>query len=96
MASGTFQREISFDGPDVNPQDTLRLSNQLAAVLSIMQDHHWRTLEEIQSELLKLRIAATTQGVSARLRDLRKPRFGSHEVDRRRRTQAVWEYRLVR
>ena len=38
--------------------------------------------------------AASEASVSARLRDLRKPRFGGHTVERRRRTQSVWEYRL--
>jgi hypothetical protein len=33
--------------------------------------------------------------ISARLRDFRKEQFGKHVVERRRRSQGQWEYRLI-
>jgi hypothetical protein len=73
--------------------DRDRLAAQLERVRRLMQDGEWRTLFEIE--------AATgdpVQSISARLRDLRKERFGSHTVNRRRRgpeRYGLFEYRLV-
>jgi hypothetical protein len=32
--------------------------------------------------------------ISARIRDLRKPKFGGHTVERRHVSKGLWEYRL--
>lgn len=37
---------------------------------------------------------AAVASISARLRDLRKPKFGGYVVERRRRTVGTWEYRV--
>lgn len=82
-----------FDGSTYSPgHDAERLGTQLVRVLSLMADGQWRTLPEIQS-----RVGGSESGVSARLRDLRKERFGAHTVDRRRRggRGGVYEYRLI-
>jgi hypothetical protein len=43
-----------------------------------------------------LLVRATETGISARLRDLRKPKFGGYTVEIRRRSDGgLWEYRLV-
>lgn len=81
----------SFDGETYEPaRDETRLNVQLRAVRDLMADGKWRTLERI----------ATATGhpeasVSARLRDLRKPRFGGHTVERRYVGDGLWEYRLA-
>lgn len=80
-----------FDGETYNhAQDGERLNAQLQRVRDLMKDGRWRTLSEI---------AAATHdpesSVSARLRDLRKERFGKHTVDRRRKSRGLYEYRLV-
>lgn len=67
-----------FDGKTYAPSDGPRLGRQLAQVASLMRDGQWRT----------------TQSVSARLRDLRKPRYGSHPVERRRVSAGVFQYRV--
>jgi hypothetical protein len=87
------QSEIEFDGKTyVNDLDQQRLSGQLLAVHSLMSDHQWRTLAEIVCLLGK----GSETGVSARLRDLRKPRFGSLTVEsRRRQPGGLWEYRIT-
>ncbi len=71
-------------------RDARRLSGQHARVLACMRDGIYRTLAEIA--------AATGDpeaSVSARLRDLRKDRFGAHEVERRYVKDGLWAYRLI-
>ena len=82
-----------FDGATYDKAlDQPRLGRQVLAVLALMQDGRWRTLREIADV-----IEAPEASVSARLRDLRKDRFGQYVVDRRRRgepSRGAWEYRL--
>jgi hypothetical protein len=85
---------IRFDGASYDAAaDEARLTGQLQRVFECMKDGRWRTLGELH------RIAGATEAsVSARLRDLRKPRFGGHTVNRRargERSQGVFEYQLI-
>jgi hypothetical protein len=87
-----LQGELRFDGTTYDPpQDRERLTAQLAQVRALMADGRWRTLAAIA-----MRTGAPEASVSARLRDLRKPRFGGYRVDRRRVTDGhgLHEYRL--
>ncbi len=81
-----------FDGATYQPdKDQARLGAQLQRVLVVMQvGGRWRTLQEIAS------ITGDPEAsVSARIRDLRKPKFGGHQVEHRRRDGAgLWEYKL--
>lgn len=83
-----------FDGETFDAElDEDRLSKQLHRVRQLMRDHKWRTLHEISSV-----VEAPAQSVSARLRDLRKKKFGGFEVKRRRRgdpKSGVWEYQML-
>jgi 6-phosphogluconate dehydrogenase (decarboxylating) len=81
-----------FDGETFSSElDGTRLSSQLAAVKDLMSDGQWRSLQAIATE-----VGAPTASVSARLRDLRKPKFGGHDVQRRRPSfGGTHEYRLV-
>ena len=83
-----------FDGPELTREDEGRLGKCLAGVLGVMSDGQWRTFAEIQARLEGMEILASEAGVSARLRDLRKPKFGGFVVEKRRRSAGVWEYRL--
>ena len=77
---------ITFD----SDFDLDRLNAQAKRVYVVMSDNQWHTLAEIA--------AATNDpesSVSARLRDLRKPRFGGFTVNRRRRSVGTWEYSLA-
>jgi hypothetical protein len=89
----TDQTEMYFDGRTYKSEhDKARLSGQLLRVLEVMNDGEWRTLRELSDEA-----DGSEASVSARLRDLRKPRFGARIVERRRRGQAtrgIHEYRL--
>ena len=80
-----------FDGATFNQKrDGSRLFAQLHDVRGLMLDAQWRTLGEIA--------AATGHpeaSVSARLRDLRKPRWGSHRVERQYVERGLYRYRVI-
>lgn len=81
-----------FDGATYQAdKDQARLTGQLLRVLKAMQDGGpWLTLAEIADET-----GDPEASISARIRDLRKKRFGGYEVEHRRRHGAgLWEYRL--
>lgn len=78
-----------FDGPHLEPADQRRLNTALARVEALMADSEWHTLREIADYA-----DCSEAGASARLRDIRKVRFGGKQVDLRRRTPGVYEYRL--
>ncbi len=82
-----------FDGPTFDPaEDGPRLNRQLQLVRDLMADGRWRTLGEIAAA-----VGCPEASVSARLRDLRKEKFGGHQVDRERvpGQNGLWRYRLV-
>lgn len=80
-----------FDGPDVTPADTQRLAGHLARVRALMADGQWRTLAAIAAAC-----GCSEASASARLRDLRKRRHGSHVIARQRTTQpGLFLYRMV-
>ncbi len=85
---------MGFEGQTFNPgHDDTRLGTQLERVKGLMSDTSWRTLSEIRSQT-----GGSEAGISARLRDLRKTKFGGHTVLRRRRgvpSRGLWEYRLL-
>lgn len=98
IALAPVQRDLftapppSFDGKTFEPeQDGARLNAQMRRVGALMADGQWRTLAEIEA-----RTGDPQASVSARLRDLRKAKFGQHTVDRRRRSPGTFEYRVVR
>ena len=55
-----------------------------------MLDHEWHTLYG-----LSLTTLAPEASVSARLRDLRKQKYGAHTIERRHIGSGLWEYRLA-
>ena len=56
-----------------------------------MADGQEHTLAELANG-----IGCTEAAASARIRDLRKARFGAHEVERRRVSGGLFVYRLAR
>ncbi len=82
-----------FDGGTYNDRkDRTRLKSQLDRVFYLMKDGKYRTLDEIQGE-----VGGSVPAVSARLRDLRKKKFGGFIVERKRRIgqNGLFEYRLI-
>ena len=79
-----------FDGETYESDlDHGRLAAQLHAVRQFMADGQWRRLAEISEA-----VGAPEASVSARLRDLRKDKFGAHAVARRRCAPGTFEYRV--
>ena len=80
-----------FDGATYEPErDQARLSRQARLVLDVMLDGNWLTLAEIA------RVTGCPEAsVSARLRDLRKWRYGRRTIERRYVKDGLHEYRLV-
>jgi hypothetical protein len=89
-----MQGDFDFSGATYERQfDQGRLNAQLQRVYACMRDGVWRTLGEISATT-----ADPPASVSARLRDLRKKRFGEHTVERRARgdrQRRLFEYRLL-
>lgn len=84
------QIPLRFDGPGLEPFDIERLGGQLRRVYELLSTGEWYTLARL-AELVR----GSEAGVSARLRDLKKRRFGSHLIEKRRviEGRGLWEYR---
>ncbi len=82
----------AFDGKTYNPgRDYVRLNGQLKKVFELMKDGNWRQLDWIHRA-----VGGSEASISARLRDLRKPKYGAHTVERRHIRNGLFEYRLTR
>lgn len=55
-----------------------------------MSDAKWRTLGEVAKET-----GAPEASISARLRDLRKEKFGGYLVERKYHGDGLWAYRVM-
>lgn len=91
----TLQRMPHFDGKTYEPEhDHKRLGKQMQAVKMLMSDGRFRTLLAIS------RITGYPEAsVSARLRDLRKAKFGGYTIERRsigERKNGLFDYRMVK
>lgn len=71
-------------------RDGARLHRQHNRVLALVRDGEWRSLGAIAEAT-----GDPEASVSARLRDLRKPKFGAHTIERRYVSRGFFEYRLV-
>lgn len=84
-------RAEAFDGRTYAPdRDYKRLHGQLLAVFELMKDGKWRTLADISGK-----VEGSEASLSARLRDLRKDKYGSHQVERERIEGGLFKYRLT-
>jgi hypothetical protein len=82
---------VYFDGDTfVDDRDGERLAKQLGSVYSVMSDKEWHTIPELAYVL-----RAPEASISARLRDLRKKKFGGHIVEREYVVRGLWKYRVA-
>ena len=75
--------------------DEARLTGLRKAIYELMGDGKYRTHGEMKAAIGH----GSENGISAKLRDLRKKEFGSHTVIKRRRgnpNDGCWEYKLIR
>lgn len=85
-----FNRPL-FDGETFDEErDGNRLLKQLGKVSAIMSDGRWHTLAELADKT-----GNPEASLSARLRDLRKKRFGGHIVERQFVRRGLFKYRMV-
>ncbi len=81
----------TFDGATFDQaRDGSRLNAQLQRVLKVMEDGKARFLHELAAEA-----DAPEASVSARLRDLRKPKFGGYTIVREYVSAGLWSPRSV-
>ena len=83
-----------FNGPAYDAMlDNTRLGQQIKRVFDVMWDHAFRTLAEIRE------ITGDPEAsISAQLRHLIKPRFGSFVKNKQRRgdeKRGLWEYQIL-
>ena len=91
MNSSQLDLIPQFDGATFQPErDGYRLTRQLDRVKELMLDGQWRSLSDITSV-----VGGSEAGVSARLRDLRKPRNGAFVVNKRYVDDGLFEYQLL-
>jgi hypothetical protein len=80
-----------FDGATYNEaRDGARLRSQLERVKAALSDGQWWTLAQLARAS-----GGSEASVSARLRDLRKDRFGAHVIERQHVECGLWSYRMV-
>jgi hypothetical protein len=83
-------KATAFDGKTYQPEeDHARLKTQLWRVFQLMSDGNFRTLEEIAFVT-----GGSEASVSARLRDLRKDKYGAREIERQRVNGGLFRYRM--
>lgn len=86
------QPELRFDGQTIDEDDgaPARLTGQALRVWDCVKDGSWWTLATLATAA-----RGSEAAVSARLRDLRKPRWGAHTVEREHLGAGVWRYRVI-
>jgi hypothetical protein len=69
-----------------------------AMVFDILNGAQWWMPWELCAEIKKRHnVMVSDSSITARIRDLRKERFGSHVIERRKRQDSTaYEYRLVK
>ena len=88
----TLRVGADFDGDTYEPHlDKVRLTGMLERVFAVMADGRWHTLSELSRNC-----HGSEASISARIRDLRKDKFGAFMVERERVKQGLFRYRLVR
>ena len=90
--SSIEQPVLNFDAVAGPTAETLN-----AYVLAVLSDGQWYMPWEICAEILKTKgIRFSDSSCTARLRDLRKAKYGSHTIEKRRRQESTaYEYKLV-
>lgn len=80
-----------FAGSDYQPKrDGARLTLQLERVYNVLRSGYWYTLGEIAEQT-----GDPEASISAQLRHLRKPQFGSHNIEKRYVCNGLYQYRLA-
>ena len=82
-----------FDGAVYNStRDRERLTGQLHSIFMLMSDGNYRTVNEIHEQL-----GYPHASISAQLRNLKKPKFGGHGLEKKRvfEDSALWTFKII-
>lgn len=77
------------------PRDYHRLNRQMIQVYTVVADEEWWQIQPIQQKIVDYGIWAEQTSISARLRDFRKAKFGSHGMIKENLGGGLWQYRLT-
>jgi predicted transcriptional regulator len=90
---------VEYNGPEFDghtydrDEDYQRLGHQIRRVFDVMKDGAWRSLQDLTRQT-----GDPEASVSARIRDLRKDKFGKWIITRQRmvsgKGRGSWIYRL--
>lgn len=83
-------KAIRFDGPEIAKADTVRLTGQCLKVFDIMKHGGSWTLAQLSEAS-----GYPQASISARIRDFRKHRFGSHTIERTNHGDGLFSYKLI-
>jgi len=83
------KRQLSL----LNPTDKKRLGGQREQIRIVMVDGAWRSLPDLAAAIFAA--DSSIPSISARLRDLRKAKFGSYILDKREPRAGYFEYQLT-
>ena len=87
-----YVAQSDFDGKTIHTErDAIRLRRLYDRVFAVMSDGKPHTLAEIAQKA-----HGSEASVSARLRDMRKPKFGGHNVETEYISDGLFQYRLVK
>ncbi len=82
---------MPFDGVTYDPtRDYERLATQFEQVRYLMSNGKWWTLSELAEY-----VDGSEAAISARIRDLRKKKFGAYNVPNDCISGGLWRYRIV-
>lgn len=72
--------------------DGERIEKQMDRIRGVLLSHAWLSLAQLANAT-----GDPEASISAQIRHLRKPRFGGHTIEKRRRQPegGTWEYRMV-
>ena len=77
------------DGETFTAADRPRLDGQMLRVYEAMSDGKWHRVEDLEEST-----GDNWASISARVRDLRKQKFGGYNVERRSDGGGVFSYRM--
>lgn len=79
-----------FDGEDFDMErDGERLSRLRDQIWRLMYDQRWRTLEQVSNAT-----RGSEASCSSKLRDFRKPKYGSHYLNKEYIGNGLWKYQV--
>lgn len=87
---------VRFDsGVRLEQADHVRLGAQIARVKAVLETGRWYTVPDLQDAIWeRFRVRDPEPSLSAQIRNLKKPKHGGHEIERKREGNQ-WFFRLV-